>query len=157
MTSQTWLCINSSLSKFHQRLQSATFPKQPLQPSPSPHQVHPLPSDSIILTCFVFSIYVTPFCCRDKIADKSNLKTGGFTLSQSLKVPSAIAGEAWQEEQEVAGHMAVTVRKQGYTDAGPQVTFSFLFALGLQPWRWCHPRLGCIFPPPPNVENPLQF
>lgn len=45
-----------------------------------------------------------------------------------------MAGEAWQQEQVVAGH------KQREVNAGAQSTFSFLFCLQPQPLEWYHPH-----------------
>lgn len=40
--------------------------------------------------------------------------------------------QLWQQEPEIAGHFAFTVRKQRDTNARAQLTFSFL--LSLEPW-----------------------
>lgn len=40
-----------------------------------------------------------------------------------------MAGKAWRPEQEVAGHVASTVRKQSEMDARAQLTVSFYFAV----------------------------
>lgn len=56
---------------------------------------------------------------------KSNSKIKAFGLAHSLK-PEMLG---W--EQEAAGHVGCTGRKQGFMDASVQLSFSFLFSLGL--------------------------
>ena len=41
-----------------------------------------------------------------------------------------MVGKVRQQEREASGHMASTVRKQRETDAGAQLTFSFLCSPG---------------------------
>lgn len=46
-----------------------------------------------------------------KTPDESNLEKEGLILAQSLRMQSLMAGKAWHQEHEEAGHNVLTVRR----------------------------------------------
>jgi hypothetical protein len=58
-----------------------------------------------------------------------------------------MVGKPQQQEFEAAAHRASAVRKQRETDAGAQLTVSFLFSPGPQPLEQFQTYLGWAFVP----------
>ena len=58
----------------------------------------------------------------------TKLKEEGFVMAPSEELQPPKAGQTQWQERESAGSMASTVRKQRETDAGAQLTFSFLLS-----------------------------
>lgn len=57
-----------------------------------------------------------------------------FTLAHNLVFPSMMAGKAWKQEREAAGHPASAVRKQRETsDGGPLTLFFYSVGVSLNP------------------------
>lgn len=65
---------------------------------------------------------------------KATYRKERFIWAHAWRVQSTVAGKAWQEEREAAGHTMSAVRKQGQMNAGTLMTIS-LFSGGPQPMR----------------------
>lgn len=57
----------------------------------------------------------------------------GFVVIHSSRMRSIMTGKAQQQELEVTGYTASTVRKQREAETGTQLTFSISFSPG--PWH----------------------
>lgn len=60
-------------------------------------------------------------------------------LGHSLRLRPSLWRRPWCQKLEAAGHKALVVRMHIEVNAGPQLSFSCFFCLGLQTTEWCHP------------------
>lgn len=51
------------------------------------------------------------FCCWDRKPDKKQLKERKLAVTRGLRIPLAMAWEAWARNHETAGHTVPTVKE----------------------------------------------